>query len=82
MRPMGRRLATPGVKQSVVNKESTFEDYKTCLFDKKEQMRTMNVIRIHEHKSYTEDVNKIDMRSNDDKHIVLENKINTLAYGH
>ena len=47
-----------GVKQSVVKKEITFEDYKTCLFDKKEQMRTMNVIRSHRHEVYTEQVKK------------------------
>ena len=50
-----------GVKQSVVKKEITFEDYKDCLFgglaDGK-QMRTMNVIRSHRHEVYTEQVNK------------------------
>ena len=30
-------------------------------------MRTMNVIRSHEHKIYTEEVNKIALSSNDDK---------------
>ena len=34
-----------GVKQSVVKKEITFEDYKTCLFNRKEQTRNINVIR-------------------------------------
>ena len=52
-----------GVKQSVVKKENTFEDYKTCLFDKKEQMRTMNVIRSHKHEVYTEQINKIALSS-------------------
>ena len=66
----------------MVKKEITFEDYKTCLFDKKEQMRTMNVIRSHRHEVYTEQVNKIALSAEDDKRLVLENKINTLAYGH
>ena len=56
-----------GVKQSVVKKEITFEDFKTCLFDKKEQIRTMNVIRSHRHVVYTEQVNKIALSSSDDK---------------
>ena len=55
-----------GIKQSVVK---TFEDYKTCLFDKKEQM---SVIRSHRHEVYTEQVNKIALSSNDDKRVILE----------
>ena len=69
----------------VVKKEITFKDYKDCLFgglaDGK-QMRTMNVIRSHRHEVYTEQVNKIALSAEDDKRVVLENKINTLARGH
>ena len=74
-----------GVKQSVVKKEITFEDYKDCLFgglaDGK-QMRTMNVIRSHRHEVYTEQVNKIALSAEDDKRVVLEDHVHTLAYGH
>ena len=38
-----------GVKKSVVAKTITHEDYKNCLISKKEQLRTMNVIRSHGH---------------------------------
>ena len=71
-----------GVKQFVVKKEITFEDYKTCLFDKKEQMRTMNVIQSHRHEVYTEQVNKIALSSNDDKRVIWEDRVHTLAYEH
>ena len=74
-----------GVKSSVVKKEITFKDYKDCLFgglaDGK-QMRTMNVIRSHKHELCTEQVNKIALSSNDDKRVVLEDRVHTLARGH
>ena len=69
-----------GVKSSVVKKEITFKDYKDCLFgglaDGK-QMRTMNVIQSHRHEVYTEQVNKIALSSNDDKRVVLEDRVHT-----
>ena len=74
-----------GVKSSVVKKEFTFKDYKNCLFgglaDGK-QMRTMNVIRSHRHEVYTEQVNKIALSAEDDKRVVLEDRVHTLARGH
>ena len=74
-----------GVKSSVVKKEITFKDYKDCLFgglaDGK-QMRTMNVIRSHRHEVYTEQVNKIALSAEDDKRVVMQDGVHTLAYGH
>ena len=71
--------------QSVVKKEITFKDYKDCLFgglaDGK-QMRTMNVIRSHRHEVYTEQVNKIALSAEDDKRVVMQDGVHTLAYGH
>ena len=84
MKEMKLRSAK-GVKQSVVKKEITFEDYKDCLFgglaDGK-QMRTMNVIRSHRHEVYTEQVNKIALSAEDDKRVILEDHVHTLAHGH
>ena len=71
-----------GVKKSVVKKSITHEDYKNCLFTGKEQLRKMNVIRSHKHEIYTEEVNKVALSSDDDKRYILENGINTLAWGH
>ena len=42
----------------------------------------MNVIRSHKHEIFTEEINKVALSGNDDKRIVLENRIHTLAYGH
>ena len=71
-----------GVKKAVVKRSITFEDYKTCLFTGKAQMRTMNVIRSHGHELFTEEVNKIALSANDDKRVILEDGIHTLAHGH
>ena len=71
-----------GVKKSVVAKTITHEDYKNCLRTKEEQLRTMNVIRSHLHDIYTEQINKVALSADDDKRIILEDGVSTLAYGH
>ena len=71
-----------GVKKGVVKKEITLEDYKKCLFTKKEQERTMNAIRSRKHNIHTESITKSALSANDDKRIILEDGINTLAIGH
>ena len=71
-----------GVKNSVVKKSITHEDYKKCLFTGKRQLRKMNIIRSHMHEVYTEEVNKVALCSDDDKRYILEDGINTLALRH
>ena len=71
-----------GIKKSVVRKDISHEDYKECLFSKKHQMRKMNVIRSYKHEIFSETVNKIALSANDDKRIILEDRISTLSYGH
>ena len=71
-----------GIKKSVVKNSITREDYKECLFKKKEQLQKMNVIRSHKHEIYTEEVNKIALSPNDDKRHILGDKMHTLALGH
>ena len=45
-------------------------------------MRKINVIRSHLHDVYTEDVNKVALSAEDDKRVIMEDGIHTLAYGH
>ena len=71
-----------GVKRSVVAKTITHENYKNCFMTKNEQHRTMNVIRSRGHELYTQQINKVALSSNDDKRIILEDGMHTLAYGH
>ena len=66
-----------GIKKSTVKKSIMHEDYKTCLFTGKEQMRKMNVIRSYNHEVYTETVNKVALSPDDDKRYILENRVNT-----
>ena len=70
-----------GIKKSVIKNNISHEDYKECLFSKKPQMRKMNVIRSHNHEIFSETVNKIALSANDDKRIIVEDKISTLSYG-
>ncbi|XP_065654646.1 uncharacterized protein LOC136081272 [Hydra vulgaris] len=69
-----------GVKKNVVKKYITNEDCKNCLLNYVDQVRKMNVIRSHSHEVYTEEINKIALSADDDKRVVLEDGIHTLAY--
>jgi hypothetical protein len=71
-----------GVKKNVVKNAITHDDYKDCLFTKREQSRKMNVIRSHQHDIYTEEVNKIALSANDDKRVIMQDGIHTIAHGH
>ena len=70
-----------GIKKAVIKKQISFDDYKECLFSKKPQMRKMNVIRSHQHEIFSETVNKIALSADDDKRIILDDGISTLALG-
>ena len=70
-----------GIKKVVVKKQISFDDYKECLLSKQPQMRKMNVIRSHQHEIFSETVNKIALSANDDKRIILDDGISTLAFG-
>ena len=57
-----------------------FDDYRECLFSRKEQHRKMNVIRSHCHEIYKEEFNKIYLSSDDDKRVNMTDGIHILAY--
>ena len=71
-----------GVKTSVIKKSIVHEDYKTCLFTGKEQLRRLNVMRSYKHEIYTEEINKVALSSSDDKRHILDDGVHTLALGH
>ena len=68
-----------GVKKSVVEKEIKFDHYYNCLFTEEKEMRTMRVIQSENHDIYSKEVNKIALSNEDDKRIVLKDKVHTLA---
>ena len=69
-----------GVKKNVVKKTMDFDDYVKCLFSGEKEMRSMKIIRSEKHDIYSKEVNKIALSNEDDKRIVLENKVHTLAF--
>ena len=68
-----------GIKKSVVKKGITFEHYYDCLFTGEKQMRSMKIIQSNNHDIYSKEVNKIALSNEDDKRIVLKDKVHTLA---
>ena len=69
-----------GVKKNVIKKSLSFEDYRKCLFSEIEVMKEMNIIRSQNHEIFSMTVNKVALSANDDKRLICENKIDTLAY--
>ena len=69
-----------GIKKCVTKNNICHEDYKNCLLTNVNQLRKMNVFRSHLHDVYSEEVNKIALSANDDKRIILEDGIHTLAH--
>ena len=68
-----------GIKKNVVKKTINFDDYVQCLFSDEKQMRSMKIIQSRHHDIYSKEVNKIALSNEDDKRIVLEDKVHTLA---
>ena len=68
--------------KNVPKRSIQFDDYRECLFSRKEQHRKMNVIRSHCPEIYIEEINKISLYSDDDKRFIMADGIHTLAYGH
>ena len=79
---VGEQKRCKGVKKSVVKKDISLADYRECLFTGERQLRTMNVIRSRKHEIHSEQVNKVALNCEDDKRVILEDRISTLAIGH
>ena len=71
-----------GVTKNVTKMSIQFDDYRECLFSRKEKHRKMNVIRSHCHEIYTEEINKIALSSDEGKRVIMTDGIPTQAYGH
>lgn len=71
-----------GVTKSVIKSSLKHDFYKQCLLSGKTSRVEMNTIRSIKHQLYSLTVNKIALDSNDDKRVVLADKIHTHSYGH
>ena len=58
-----------------------FENYKGCLFNIKTIYRSQERFKSYQHNMYTEEVNKIALRSNDDERLQTFDRIATYPYG-
>ena len=71
-----------GVKTNVVKSTISFDDYKKCLFSGEQQHRTMTTLRSRKHDVFTEEINKVVLSANDDKRVILPDRVNTHAPGY
>jgi len=71
-----------GIKKSVIKHHTKHDHYKECLFDRTVHLSSMNQIRSYDHQLYNINVNKLGLSPFDDKRYILDDGINSLAYGH
>jgi len=77
-------IKAKGVRHHVVKNHMTLEDHRKCLFGEagvKSYQENVS-IRSFKHQLMTIRTNKLTYNSYDDKRVVLDDKINTLAHGH
>ena len=70
------------IKECVVKKTLTFEDYKACLFGDSTEYRSQLMFRSAKHKVHTIEVNKVVLNREDDKRISRKDGISTFVRGH
>ena len=73
---------TKGKKKCVIKKMIKFNDYKKCLLNDKVMLKPQQRFLSNKHDVYTENINKIALSNNDNKRIVLSNKITRYPYGY
>jgi hypothetical protein len=80
----GEKIKAKGVRQHVVKNHMTLEDHRRCLFDQAgvEAYRDNVSIRSFKHQLMNIRTNKLAYNNYDDKRVVLDDKIHTLAHSH
>ncbi|XP_022168643.1 uncharacterized protein LOC111032574 [Myzus persicae] len=79
------KIKAKGIRKHVVKNHMTFDNHKKCLFDEEEEGKNKreNVsIRSFKHQLMTIKSNKLTFNNFDDKRVVLQDKVHTLAHGH
>ena len=71
-----------GIKKAVIKKNIKFQNYKDVLSNNKQVMHKMKTIRSESHQIGSYEINKISLSCFDDKRYLLENGIDSYAYGH
>ncbi|KAL4121528.1 hypothetical protein QTP88_014022 [Uroleucon formosanum] len=80
----GEKIKAKGIRQHVVKNYMTLEDHKKCLFGEAgvEAYKDNVSIRSFKHQLVTIKTKKLTYNSYDDKRVVLQDKVHTLAHGH
>ena len=71
-----------GIKKNIIKNNITHINYKETLFNKKQMYHKMKTIRSKNHQLGTYEINKVSLSCFDDKRYILEDGINSYAYGH
>ena len=71
-----------GVRKAVVELDINFKDYKDCVFNRKTLIVEQKGIKSFNHELYTVKETKLALTSFNDKRFLLEDGINSFAYGH
>ena len=70
-----------GTKKCVIKQKIMFENFKDCLFNNKTFYRSQQIFKSYNHDVYTEKVNKIALKCNDDERLQTSDRITTYPYG-
>ncbi|KAL4153215.1 hypothetical protein QTP88_001048 [Uroleucon formosanum] len=71
-----------GVKKNVVENKICFNDFENCLLTKESKYIKQNLFRTKKHDIFNVEQNKKALSVYDDKRFILDNGIDTLAWGH
>ena len=70
-----------GTKKCIIKCELMFGNYKDCLYNGEVILKSQRRFKSDHHKVYTEEVNKIALRSDDDKRLQTFDRVTTYPYG-
>ena len=71
-----------GTKKCVVKTRLRHQNYKDCLLNKETILKPQQRLKSEARNMYTEEVNKITLRSNDDKRVWASDVITSYPYGY
>ena len=70
-----------GTKKCVIKRRLKFNDYKDCLLNNEIILKSQQRFKSEVHNVYTEEINKIELSSNDDKILQTFDRITSYPYG-
>ena len=71
-----------GIKKNVIKNDIKHEDYKRTLLNEEQMHHKMKTIRSNKHQLGSYELNKVSLSCFDDKRYILDNGIESYAYGH